>query len=152
MIVLDTNVVSELMRPEPDRRVVEWVAGRAAAQLYTTALTTAEVRLGIELLPKGRRRDAIQAAAEAIFEDDFGARVLPFDSAAAREYAAIVATRRRAGRPIDAIDAQIGAICRAYGTTLATRNVEDFDGCGVDVVDPWRARKSAGVAKTRGPH
>ena len=139
MIVLDTNVVSELMRPAPSRAVLRWVGAQATVRLYTTALTEAEVLVGVALLPKGRRRDAIFAAAEAIFTEDFAGRVLPFDPAAAREYAALVASRERRGRPIDAMDAQIAAICRVHSATLATRNTDDFAHADVDLVDPWRA-------------
>lgn len=139
MIVLDTNVLSELMKPRPSTAVVRWVDGRSVASLYTTSLTEAELLHGIALLPKGKRRDAIDLAARAMFEEELAGRVLPFGSAAARAYAEIAAARRRARRPIATIDAQIAAIVRASGATLATRNTSDFDGCGIEVVDPWRA-------------
>ncbi|MDQ3036740.1 MAG: type II toxin-antitoxin system VapC family toxin [Myxococcota bacterium] len=139
MIVLDTNVLSELMKPRPSMAVVRWVDARSVASLYTTSLTEAELLHGIALLPNGKRRDAIDAAARAMFEEELAGRVLPFGSAAARAYAEIAAARRRAGRPIATIDAQIAAIVRATGATLATRNVSDFDGCGIDVANPWSA-------------
>ena len=137
MIILDTNVISELMRPAPHRRVSAWVGARAAGRIYTTALNKAEVLLGVELLPKGRRRDALHEAADAMFAELFATRVLPFDAAAAQQYGRIVSSRIRSGRPIEAIDAQICAICLLHGATIATRNVSDFTDCDVEVLDPW---------------
>jgi toxin FitB len=137
MIILDTNVVSELMRRTPAAAVVRWVDSRPIARLYTTAITQAEILHGLMLLPRGKRRDAIAVAATQMFESDFVGRVLPFGSDAARAYAEIAASRRRSGRPISAFDAQIAAIARSTGAELATRNVDDFGGCGIDVVDPW---------------
>jgi predicted nucleic acid-binding protein len=139
VIVLDTNVISELMRPAPDRRVSAWIGARAANRIYTTALNKAEIMLGVELLPKGRRREALREAAEAMFADLFATRVVSFDAAASQHYATVVASRIRKGRPIETIDAEICAICRAHGATLATRNVTDFDDCDIDVVNPWLA-------------
>ena len=139
MIILDTNVVSELMRPAPSERVVEWTTSQPATSLYTTSITQAEILHGIMLMPAGRRRKALEAAAEAMFVEDFGGRILPFGSDAARPYARIAAERRRAGRPISQFDAQIAAIARATGAAVATRNVEDYDGCGVRIVNPWEA-------------
>ena len=137
MIVLDTNVVSELMKPTPAGSVAEWVAAQPAASLCTTSITQAEILHGIMLLPSGRRRAAVEAAAEEMFKDEFGGRILPFGSDAAEPYARIAADRRRAGRPISQFDAQIAAIARSTGAALATRNVTDFDGCGVKLIDPW---------------
>ncbi len=137
MIVLDTNVLSELMRPAPSERVVRWVAAQPATSLYTTSVTQAEILHGIMLLPSGRRRIALESAAEAMFSEDFGGRVLPFGSEAAHPYARIAAERRRAGRPISHFDAQIAAIARSAGAAIATRNVADYDACGVQVINPW---------------
>jgi len=137
MIVLDTNVISELMRRTPTAAVVRWVDARPIGRLYTTAITQAEIFHGILLLPRGKRRDAIGVAATQMFEADFVGRVLPFAGDAARAYADIAASRRRSGRPISAFDAQIAAIARSTGAQLATRNVDDFADCGIDVVDPW---------------
>jgi len=139
VIVLDTNVLSELMRPAPSERVVRWVAAQPATSLYTTSVTQAEILHGIMLLPSGRRRIALEAAAEAMFSEDFGGRVLPFGSEAAHPYARIAAERRRAGRPISHFDAQIAAIARSAGAEIATRNVADYDACGVQVINPWEA-------------
>jgi predicted nucleic acid-binding protein len=137
MIVLDTNVVSELMRPSPSARVVAWVRGQGDGELYTTAITLAEIRYGIERLPGGRRKQVLAAAADELF-GAFEDQVLPFDARAARRYAAIVSGRDRAGGPIDGFDAQIASICREHQAALATRNGIDFDHTGVDVIDPWR--------------
>lgn len=137
MIVLDTNVLSELMRPAPSTRVVKWAAKQPARELFTTSITEAEIFYGIELLTKGKRRAALHAAAEAMFTDDFGGRVLGFDSIAARAFAIIAARRRSLGKPISHPDAQIAAIAQLYGAALATRDVADFEGCNIKVIDPW---------------
>lgn len=138
MILLDTNVLSELMKSAPDEIVTRWMAAQPAASLYTTSITQAEILHGVMLLPAGKRRAAIEAAATAMFEEDFAGRILAFGSDAALPYARIAAERRRSGRPISQLDAQIAAIARATGAPLATRNVADFAGCGVKVVDPWQ--------------
>lgn len=137
MIVVDTNVVSELMRPNPNAAVVTWVHSHSPRELYTTAVTLAEIRYGIERLDAGRRKEEFTAAAEEIFEA-FGEFVLPFDRKAAINYAAIVNARNRAGLPIDGFDAQIAAICSTHAATLATRSVKDFLGTGIEITDPWR--------------
>ena len=138
MIVLDTNVLSELIKPAPMRAVSEWVASQPASSLYTTSVTQAEILHGVMLMPSGKRRSSIEAAVEAMFLQDFGGRILPFGSDAAQHYARIAETRRRAGHPISHFDAQIAAIARATGSAVATRNVRDFQGCGVKVIDPWQ--------------
>lgn len=139
MIVLDTNVLSELMRAAPAANVKKWVAAQPATSLFITAITQAEILYGISLLPKGRRRTAIEAAAKAMFEEDFDARILPFGGDAAVAYAEITTVRRRMGRPISNFDAQIAAIARSTGAAVATRNTADFDDCGVELIDPWQA-------------
>ncbi len=138
MIVLDTNVVSELMRPEPSRLVLRWLEQQPHAELNTTAVSVAEIHYGICRLPGGRRRDQLAVAAEDIFRG-FAWQILPFSHSAALEYGALVAGRERAGRPISALDAQIAAICLAAGCALATRNTADFADTGVEVLDPWTA-------------
>jgi predicted nucleic acid-binding protein len=137
MIILDTNVLSELMAPSPASNVEHWLGVQPATSLYTTCITQAEILFGIRLLPKGKRRDRIETAADSLFDRVFAGRLLPFGSDAARSYARIAAERRRRGKVISALDAQIAAIARAAGASLATRNVFDFEGCGIEVVDPW---------------
>ena len=137
MIILDTNVLSELMRTKPSARVVAWVAKQAAAELCTTSITEAEIFCGIELLSKGRRREGLLAAAEAMFTEDMAGRIFAFDSDSARAFSKIAAYRRALGRPIHHADAQIAAIAQVRGAKLATRNVADFGNCGLDVLDPW---------------
>ncbi len=137
MIVLDTNVVSELMKAKPSPAVLAWIARGDSSGYCTTSITQAEILHGVMLLPASRRRRAIESAAEAMFATDFAGRILAFDSSAARSYAELVSDRRRRGRPISQFDAQIAAIARVAGATLATRNVRDFEHCGVGVVDPW---------------
>jgi len=138
VIVLDTNVISELMRRAPAERVLAWVDDQVASEVSATTIAEAEVRYGIALLPKGKRRDALAHAAERMFSESLHGRVLAFTSDAAAHYTDIAGNRRRAGRPISTLDAQIAAITRAHGATLATRNVADFADCGIDLVDPWR--------------
>jgi toxin FitB len=137
MILLDTNVISELMRAEPAQVVLDWFGQHDAADLFISAITEAELRTGIAILPQGQRRDRLQVALEAMIEQDFQSRILPFDSAAARAYADLAASRRASGRPIAEADCQIAAIARAVGASVATRNVKDFDGCGITVINPW---------------
>lgn len=139
MIVLDTNVISELMKGSGSAAVSKWIAAQGATRLMTTAITQAEILHGIALLPAGRRRREIQTAADAMFNLDFADRILPFDSRAAVTYAALVRERQRRGRPIGQFDAQIAAIALVAQATLATHNVRDFEHCDLDVVDPWAA-------------
>lgn len=140
MIVLDTNVISELMRADPHPVVLSWVAAQPRATLYTTSITQAEILYGIAALPPGRRRDALAAAAEAMFTEDIAARVLPFTGAAADQYAKIVVARRQAGNPVEAFDVLIAAIALASGAAVATRDVAGFQGCGLSaVINPWNA-------------
>ncbi|RKN45465.1 type II toxin-antitoxin system VapC family toxin [Micromonospora endolithica] len=138
MIVLDTNVVSELMRGEPAPVVIDWLHRNSHDGLYTTTITVAEIRYGIARLPAGRRRESLRQAANEIFAA-FPRQVLPFDLAAADAYADIVAGRDGTGNAIDGFDAQIAAICRSQAATLATRNIKDFTDTGIAIVDPWQA-------------
>ena len=139
MILLDTNVISELMRAEPAQIVLDWFGQHDASDLFISAITEAELRTGVAILPDGERRDRLQAAIDAMIDQDFQSRVLPFDSPAAKAYADIAAQRRAAGRPIAEADCQIAAVARATDASIATRNVKDFDGCGVRVINPWNA-------------
>lgn len=138
MIVLDTNVISELMRPEPNPTVLVWVAAQPRASLYTTSINRAEILYGVAALPVGRRRDGFEAVVMAIFAEDFAGRVLPFGDAAAEHYARIVTARRAAGTPIEGFDALIAATTAAAGFRIATRDVGGFEGCGIDVLNPWQ--------------
>ncbi|MDE8345635.1 MAG: type II toxin-antitoxin system VapC family toxin [Acidocella sp.] len=139
MILLDTNIVSELMRPAPSPAVMSWLGAQPASSLFISAVTEAELRYGVMLLPEGRRRADLMAALEAMLAEDFAARILPFDSAAAAAFAVIAASRRQAGKPISQFDAQIAAIAKSRGAALATRNVADFAECGVEIINPWIA-------------
>lgn len=137
MIVLDTNVLSELMREDAAPRVLDWAGSEQSTSLFTTSIAEAEIFYGLAVLPRGKRRRALEGAASGLFAD-FDRRVLPFDSDAARAYGEIAAARRRKGRPISTADAQIAAIVRSRGARLATRNAVDFEGCGITVIDPWK--------------
>lgn len=140
MIVLDTNVLSEVLRLMPEPRVLSWLSSHPRPSLFTTAVTRGEVLYGVRLLPEGRRRQGLWSAALAIFDEDFAGQVLTFDSGAADAFADIAADRRSAGKPISQLDAMIAAIARSRGAVLATRNVRDFEGCGIAVVNPWGDR------------
>ncbi|HEY0718846.1 MAG TPA: type II toxin-antitoxin system VapC family toxin [Streptosporangiaceae bacterium] len=137
MIVLGTNVISELMRLTPAAVVVAWVDSLAASEVSTTAITAAELLYGVGRLPGGHRKTQVATAVHGLLSEDFGGRILPFDEPAASHYAEMVAARERLGRPIGRADAQIAAICRTVGATLATRNTADFEETGVELIDPW---------------
>jgi predicted nucleic acid-binding protein len=139
MIVLDTNVISEVLRPAPQPAVLHWLAAQPRASLFTTTVTQGEVLYGIRVLSDGKRRRGLWDAVKRIFSEDFAGQVLDFDSDAADMYAEIAASRRMAGKPISQFDAMIVAMARSRGASLATRNVSDFEDCGVDVVNPWTA-------------
>jgi len=136
--ILDTSVVSEPMRLSPSPAVLAWLSeSHERGPLFVTTITMAEILLGIELLPRGKRRDQMLAQAEAAFAEDFAGRVLPFDEDAARAFPEIAVRRRAQGRPIADLDAQIAAIAHSRGALLATRNTADFEGCGLRLVNPW---------------
>lgn len=137
MIILDTNVVSELMRPHTNPAVLAWVDQHRSDEIYLTAITTAELRYGVARLPAGRRRTELADQLQQVIESDFAGRVHPFDDHAAGHYAEIVAHRDSRGHPISMADGQIAAICRSVGARLATRNTKDFTDTGIDSVDPW---------------
>lgn len=137
MIVLDTNVLSELMRRSPDSRVLGWLDREDARGLFVSAVSEAEIRTGLGLLPDGRRRWELTTAADRVLDELFSGRVLPFDATAARVYADIACQRRAAGRPMSQFDCQVAAIAHSRGMAVATRDVEGFVGCGVEVIDPW---------------
>jgi len=139
MIVWDTNVVSELMRPDPNGQVVTWTDRQPVSEVFITAITLAELWYGIGQLPTGRRRNELAEVFDDMLTEDFERRVLDFDRVAAAHYGDLVVDRERKGRPISMADAQIAAICRSHGATIATRNVDDFADVGVEVVNPWGA-------------
>jgi len=137
VLILDTNVISELMRANADAFVSAWIDDQPLADIYTTSITQAELFYGLELMPSGRRRDQSVLVAEQIIRIDLANRVLSFDSLAADQYAIIASRRRQMGRPISMPDAQIAAIVIANAAVLVTRNVVDFEHCGVKVINPW---------------
>ena len=138
--LLDTNVLCELLRAQPHPAVLAWFAEQPADSLIVSAVTQAEMLLGARLLPRSKRRQQLETALDTMFREDFAGRVLPFDSAAAPAYAAVVAARRRAGRPISQFDAQIAAVALSRRASLATRNVSDFEKCGLTLTNPWSAQ------------
>jgi hypothetical protein len=137
LIVLDTNVVSALMRREPDLVVEAWLDALPPESIWTTTITVFEVRLGLEIMAAGRRRRQLEDAFAKALEVDFESRVLPFDQAAAQAAGRIAAERRRVGRSVEIRDIQIAGIVNARKATLATRNTRHFEGCGLALVDPW---------------
>ena len=139
MFVLDTNVLSAIMADRPSPEVAAWIARQPDNQLFTTAISKAEILSGLAIMPAGRRRSALGIAAQAIFSDDFDGRVLTFDTAAASAYAGIFAVRRRAGRPTAPLDLMIAAVAVANSASVVTRDVSGFEGCGVEVINPWQA-------------
>ena len=139
MILLDTNVVSELMRHKPEPAVLAWLDAQEASAVYISVITEAELHYGVAILPEGRRRDRLAAELDTMLAEELGRRVLPFDRAAARSYASIGAARKAAGMPIGHADCQIAAIARTRGARVATRNDGDFGHCGIEVINPWPA-------------
>ncbi|MEP7354560.1 MAG: type II toxin-antitoxin system VapC family toxin [Acidobacteriota bacterium] len=139
MIVLDTNILSEPIKPHPSKNVLGWLAQWTPSSLYTTAVSQAEILAGVELLPSGKRKTSLSDAVSRMFLESFPERILPFDPAAAQAYSKIVAHSKRAGRPISMADAMIAAIVQTHQATLVTRNVEDFSQCGIRLINPWKA-------------
>jgi hypothetical protein len=140
VIVLDTNVISELARRVPDPGVLSWLDSLEVSEVGTTAVTAAELRYGVARLPDGHRKRELTAVVRGILAEDFHGRVLPFDERASVRYADIVTGRERIGRPIGVADAQIAAICRDLGAILATRNNADFEETGIELINPWKLR------------
>ncbi len=137
MILIDTNVISEVMRLETDSRVKAWIDGRMRGEIGISAITVAEILYGCRSLPDGRRQNQLLEAAAEVFDEHFHDRIFAFDHRAAVEYAEIVIGRERIGTPISMADAQIAAICLANGADLATRNTKDFENTGITLVNPW---------------
>lgn len=138
MIILDTNVISELARQVPDPGVLTWLDSLEISEVATTAITAAELRYGVARLPEGHRKRELTVIIRGLLTEDFYGRVLPFDERASVRYADVVTSRERIGRPVGAADAQIAAICRDLGAALATRNTPDFEDTGIELVDPWK--------------
>lgn len=139
MVILDTNVISEVMRPNAAPLVSGWLASRGSDEIFTTTICQAEILAGIAVMPRGRRRLGLEERARAIFLDDFDGRVLAFDSVAALAYAEIVALRLRLGRPASRTDMMIAAIALSLDAAIVTRNVRDFTNCGLTVINPWES-------------
>lgn len=139
MIVLDTNVVSEPLKPEPNQTVIDWLNAQEPQTLYLTTISLAEWLSGIALLPAGRRRDALEQALNTQVLPLFAGRILPLDTQAAAVFAKTLAEARAQGNSIGFADCAIAAIARASGFAIATRNGRDFKGCGVALIDPWAA-------------
>lgn len=139
MTILDTNAVSEAMKPAPSDIVLRWLASQDPLGVFVTVITQAEILYGIEILPAGKRKQKLSAAANKLFYQHFRNRILPFDHESAREFANIVASRKAAGRPISQFDAMIAAIARSHGAAVATRNTGDFEHCGIRLINPWIA-------------
>ena len=137
MPVFDTNVLSELMRPAPNTAITSWVAEQTTSTLYLTAVSEAELRYGLAIMPPGRRRDGLAQGLERMLRTGFANRILPFDSSAAYTYAEIAAARRALGRPMPEANCQIAAIARSRDMAVVTRNVRDFADTGIGVIDPW---------------
>ena len=136
-VLLDTNVVSEMLRPTPNAAVERWVAERPGSELYFSAVGEAEIRYGVAILLAGRRKNALALAIDAVLREDFEDQVLPFDSDAAGKYAEIAAARRATGHTAAPADCQIAAIARSRGMVVVTRNIRDFEGMGIEVTNPW---------------
>src|SRR5271155_6265774 len=137
MFILDTNVLSNAMASDPAPAVAAWIAAQPPDLLFTVSVCQAEILSGIAVLPQGRRRASLEAAANAMFGEDFAGRVLPFDSEAAIAYADVFSARRRAGRPAATADLMIAAIARTKGASVVTRDTRDFEDCGLTLIDPW---------------
>jgi len=139
MIILDTNVISELLRSAPEPKVEHWLSAQDGLNVYLTSISEAELRYGLAIMGNGKRRAALVDAVDRILREDLAGRILPFDSDAAQSYATIAAARRAAGRPIAQADCQIASIAHTRGATVATRNTPDFEGCEIDLINPWTA-------------
>lgn len=138
MIILDTNIISELMKGNKcAENVYNWIAQENVNNLFTTTITQAEILYGIAILPKGKKQTELRKRANLMFEEDFKNRIIPFDQKAAVAFAKIASQRRKIGQPISQADAQIAAICYSYQATIATRNIDDFINCDLDIINPW---------------
>ncbi len=137
MLVLDTNMLSAMMSADPVRKVADWLLDQPSEDLFTAAVCQAEILSGISILLNGRRRAGLEEAVRAMFADDFDGRILPFDAEAAVAYAEVFAARRKAGRPAGTVDLMLAAVARVRGVSVVTRNVADFEGVGLTIINPW---------------
>ena len=137
MIVVDTNVISEVLKPHPDELVQRWLQSEPIDNVYVTSITKAELLYGLALLPDGRRKEALASAIQRFFFERVAHPVIAFSDEDVLHYAPISAYRRRIGRPIRELDGQIAAITKSRGFAVATRNVRDFQHCGIQVINPW---------------
>ncbi|MGB5635577.1 MAG: type II toxin-antitoxin system VapC family toxin [Waterburya sp.] len=138
MIILDTNVISELMKGNQcSANVFNWTSGQLMTNLFTTTITQAEILYGIAILPQGKRQDELKKTADLMFKEDFSGRILSFDQKAALYFAQIASQRRKMGQPISQADTQIASICYSQNATIATRNVDDFKNCNIAIINPW---------------
>lgn len=139
-MILDTNVVSEPLKPVPNEAIVQWLDERDCAELFITSITLAELLFGVQLMPNGKRKDDFENSLIAFLVTKFGERILSFDQSAAREYAARMSRARKRGSTIALADAQIASIAASHGLPVATRDEESFKALGVKVVNPWKRR------------
>jgi toxin FitB len=137
MFLLDTNVLSALMYPTPPAAVVKWVSAHPYDELFTASVCQAEILAGLAVMPHGRRRQQLEQEAKTMFASDLAGQILPFDTEATASYATILVSRRRMGRPISTEDLMIASVAFSRGLSIVTRNIYDFDHCGVEVIDPW---------------
>jgi len=137
VIILDTNILSELMRPKPDSGVLKWLDAQEVSQLAITSITVAEVLFGLACLPAGQRKRRLQLQAADMFNEDFGDSTLSFDADSAMAYAAMIASSRASGRVVSMADGQIASICAVHKATLATRNTKDFRHLPIELLNPW---------------
>lgn len=137
MIILDTNVISEILKANPNPQVLNWLSALPSTHLFSTTITRGELLYGVFIMPKGKRRNILHRLIKDIFEIDFANQLLGFDNAAADSYAEIAASRKESGQPINQFDAMIAGIAHSRGADLATRNTKDFLNCRINVVDPW---------------
>jgi predicted nucleic acid-binding protein len=141
MIILDTNTVSETLKSKPSEIVLNWLAAQQPYEIFITVITQAELLYGVESLPVGKRRLDLSHEVEKLFSEDFPSRILPFDESSARMYARIASQRKSIGRPLSQSDAMIAAIARGRNAAVATRNMHDFEECGIRVINPWTERR-----------
>lgn len=138
MVVLDTNIISEIMRPLPNNTVVEWLDGQKTQHLYLTTITLAEIRYGLSIMQDGKKRQRLTNQFESYLSEGFEGRILDFTAESATHYAKIMSQRKSLGLPMSMADGQIAAIANAYHFAVATRNVKDFEQCGLDIINPFK--------------